>query len=69
MVVIGGLHSFAGGIYGAIIYTLLKTFASRYIGEWELVIGIILVAVVLASPRGFAGAVGRLGGMLRGNTA
>ena len=69
MVVIGGLHSFAGGIYGAIIYTLLKTFASRYIGEWELVIGIILVAVVLASPRGFAGAVSRLGGMLRGNTA
>lgn len=65
MVVIGGLHSFAGGIYGAVIYTLLKTFVSRYIAEWELVIGVILLVVVLASPAGVAGALGRLGRALR----
>ena len=64
MVVIGGLHSFAGGIYGAVIYTLLKTFASRYVADWELMIGLILLAVVLASPAGCAGAVRRLGGLL-----
>ena len=62
MVVIGGLRSFAGGIYGAVIYTLLKTFASRYITHWELVIGLILLGVVLASPGGFAGMLRRLGG-------
>ncbi|MCL4748100.1 MAG: branched-chain amino acid ABC transporter permease [Burkholderiaceae bacterium] len=61
MVVIGGLRSFAGGIYGAVIYTLLKTFASRYIADWELVVGVILLGVVLASPSGFAGMVQRLG--------
>ncbi len=61
MVVIGGLRSFAGGIYGAVIYTLLKTFASRYIADWELVIGVILLVVVLASPGGFAGLLRRVG--------
>ena len=60
MVVIGGLRSFAGGIYGAIIYTLLKTFASRYISHWELMVGVILLGVVLASPGGFAGILQRL---------
>ncbi len=69
MVVIGGLHSFAGGIYGAVIYTLLKTFVSRYVAEWELVIGVILLVVVLASPAGVAGALGRLGRALRGEAA
>jgi branched-chain amino acid transport system permease protein len=65
MVVIGGLHSFAGGIYGAVIYTLLKTFVSRYVAEWELVIGLILLVVVLASPAGVAGMLGRCGRALR----
>lgn len=63
MVVIGGLRSFAGGIYGAVIYMLLKTFASRYISHWELVVGVILLAVVLASPGGFAGLLKRLRGV------
>lgn len=64
MVVIGGLHSFTGGIYGAVIYTLLKTFVSRHVGEWELVVGGVLLAVVLVSPRGAAGAVAQLGARL-----
>ena len=69
MVVIGGLHSFAGGIYGAVVYSLLKTFASRFIGEWELAVGVILLAVVLASPSGCAGAVKKLGLLLRSREA
>lgn len=62
MVVIGGLRSFAGGIYGAVIYTLLKTFVSRSFAYWELVVGLILLGVVLASPGGIAALLGRLGG-------
>lgn len=62
MVVIGGLRSFLGGVYGAVIYTLLKTFASRYVTHWELAIGVILLGVVLASPAGFAGMLQRLVG-------
>ena len=55
MVVIGGLRSFSGGIYGAVVYTLLKTFLPRYTGVWELVIGIILIVIVLAFPQGCSG--------------
>jgi branched-chain amino acid transport system permease protein len=69
MVVIGGLHSFGGGVYGAVIYTVLKTFVSRYVDEWELVVGVILLAVVLASPRGCAGALARIGAMLRNKSS
>jgi len=69
MVVIGGLRSFAGGIYGAVIYTLLKTFASRYVTHWELAIGLVLLAVVLASPAGFAGILRRLGPAARDKAA
>jgi branched-chain amino acid transport system permease protein len=60
MVVIGGLNSFAGGIYGAVIYVLLKTYTPLVIQQWELVLGIILLAIVLTVPKGFAGTVDRL---------
>lgn len=60
MVVLGGLNSFAGGIYGAVIYTLLKSYVPQFIQEWELVVGIILLMVVMWSPTGFAGGLQRL---------
>ena len=50
------------GIYGAVVYTLLKTFVSRSFAYWELVVGLILLGVVLASPGGIAALIGRLGG-------
>lgn len=55
MVVIGGLRSFSGGIYGAVVYTLLKTFVPRYIGVWEMVVGVILFWVVLSDRDRYAG--------------
>ena len=69
MVVIVGLNSFGCGVYGAFIYTVVKTFVSRYVDEWELVVGVILLAVVLASPRGCAGAFVRIGAMLRNKSS
>lgn len=64
MVVLGGLNSFAGGIWGAVIYQILSTFVSAVIHEWELVLGVILLVICLALPRGFAGLLARLRGML-----
>jgi branched-chain amino acid transport system permease protein len=61
MVVIGGVKSFYGGVVGAIIYVLLKTFVSRVFSHWELVIGLILIAVVLVFPAGVTGLLQRLG--------
>ncbi len=61
MVVIGGVKGFYGGVFGAIIYVLLKTFVSRAFTHWELVIGLILIAVVLIFPTGIAGLLQKLG--------
>jgi branched-chain amino acid transport system permease protein len=64
MVVLGGLGAFAAGIYGAVIYTLLRTYIPLFVSEWELVVGLVLLAVVLWSPTGFAGSVQKLARML-----
>lgn len=66
MVVLGGLNSFAGGIWGAIIYQVLSGFVSKVIHEWELVLGLILLAICLVAPQGFAGVAQRLRAMLGG---
>jgi branched-chain amino acid transport system permease protein len=64
MVVLGGLNSFGGGIYGAIIYTLLKTYIPLLVEEWEWIVGLILLFIVLVTPHGFAGGLSRLQAML-----
>ncbi|MBZ0217528.1 MAG: branched-chain amino acid ABC transporter permease [Fimbriimonadaceae bacterium] len=60
MVVLGGIGSFGAGIYGAVIYTVLKTYVPLIITQWEFIVGLILLAVVLAMPHGFSGGVNRL---------
>ena len=59
MVVLGGLYSFAAGIYGAIVYKILDNLVAHYFEYWQLVIGIVIVLVVLVSPTGIAGFVRR----------
>lgn len=66
MVVLGGLNSFAGGIWGAVIYQVLSAVVSKVIHEWELVLGIVLLAICILAPRGFVGVLARLRGMLKG---
>lgn len=61
MVVLGGVKSFYGGVIGALIYVLLRTFVSRAFTHWELVIGLILIAVVLIFPDGIAGLLEKFG--------
>jgi branched-chain amino acid transport system permease protein len=61
MVVIGGVKGFYGGVFGAIIYVLLKTFVSRAFTHWELIIGLILIAVVLVFPGGVSALLQKLG--------
>jgi len=52
---VGGMGSFFGPIWGSAIFTLLQEFTSRYIKEVELLMGVILIAVMLYFPKGFAG--------------
>ena len=55
MVLLGGVHAFAGAPVGAATYKLLDTVVTRYTEYWQLVLGTILALLVLAFPRGILG--------------
>lgn len=67
MVLLGGLYSFPAGIYGAIIYKILDNLIAQYFQYWQLVIGLILMAVILLSPTGVSGLVDRVLARMRGS--
>ncbi|HEY7654527.1 MAG TPA: ABC transporter permease [Methylomirabilota bacterium] len=56
MVLLGGVGSPSGPLIGAAVYKLLDTVITRYTDYWQIVLGAILMALVLAFPRGIAGA-------------
>jgi branched-chain amino acid transport system permease protein len=56
MVLLGGVGSPSGPLLGAAVYKLLDTVITRYTDYWQIVLGTILVVLVLAFPRGIAGA-------------
>jgi branched-chain amino acid transport system permease protein len=58
MVLLGGVGSPAGAPLGALVYKLLDTFITRYTEYWQAVLGAILIALVLAFPRGLVGVFG-----------
>jgi branched-chain amino acid transport system permease protein len=58
--VLGGFQTFFGPVVGAIIYNYLETYAVGYTVYWQLVLGVVLVAMVLALPAGIVGTVRRL---------
>ena len=54
-VMIGGLGTFSGPIWGTAIGQILEETASRYTDRVELVMGVILIVVIMFAPRGFMG--------------
>ncbi|MCE2969703.1 MAG: branched-chain amino acid ABC transporter permease [Burkholderiales bacterium] len=57
MVILGGVGYRYGGLAGAAALLLLEEVLSAYTAYWHLALGAILLAVVLAAPRGLAGLV------------
>lgn len=55
MTMLGGVISFAGPIYGAAVFAVLEEVVGRYTDHFELVLGVILVAVIMYWPLGIAG--------------
>jgi branched-chain amino acid transport system permease protein len=55
MVLLGGVGALAGAPIGAALYTLLDTTVTRYTEYWQFVLGAILLALVVAFPRGIVG--------------
>lgn len=54
MAVIGGIGSRVGGFVGAAVYLFVQTYVSSHTERWQLVIGLIFVAVVIFMPNGVA---------------
>jgi branched-chain amino acid transport system permease protein len=52
--VIGGMYTFLGPVVGAAIYQLGHDVTVRYTHDWQLVLGLVLLAVVLFAPDGVA---------------
>ncbi len=60
MTVLGGFRSFAGPIVGAVVFNYLKAYAVASTEYWQMLLGLVLIALVLALPGGIVGTVGKL---------
>jgi branched-chain amino acid transport system permease protein len=62
MVISGGTATLLGPIIGAAIVVVMKNVVSAYIVRWNLVLGVIFVAIITFMPEGLVPGVGRLWG-------
>lgn len=60
MTVMGGFRNFSGPIIGAVAFNYLKAYAVGRTEYWQLLLGVVFIALVLAMPEGIMGAVARL---------
>ena len=59
MVILGGIGYRYGGPIGAAVLLLLEEVLSQYTEYWHLALGILLLIVVFAAPRGLTGLISR----------
>jgi branched-chain amino acid transport system permease protein len=55
MVILGGVGTLAGGLWGALLLLTLEDVFAEYTVHWQFYVGWILLAVVLMAPKGLAG--------------
>lgn len=54
--ILGGAGAVHGALIGALTYEAVKTYAAAFAADiWQLVLGVVLLAVILFAPRGMAG--------------
>ena len=61
MVILGGMGTIYGAVLGAFILVLLQDVLQDMTEYWQLVLGLIIIAVVLFMPKGVAGVFDRVG--------
>jgi branched-chain amino acid transport system permease protein len=66
MVLLGGIQTLSGPIVGASAYALLQDTIMRQTEYWRALLGLIILALVLAFPAGIVGALARRGVLKRG---
>lgn len=66
--IVGGIYPFIGPVLGALLVSILEILLAPYVGEYSLVVvGLIFIAVMVASPLGLAGILSGLEHKLRGS--
>ncbi|HYG88070.1 MAG TPA: ABC transporter permease [Azospirillum sp.] len=60
MVLMGGIQTVVGPVVGAAVFRILQTEVMRTTEYWRVILGLIIVALVLAFPQGIAGFARRL---------
>ena len=55
MSLIGGVQTVVGPLVGAAAFTFLKAYIMPLTDQWRLVLGVIIIVLVLAFPRGIVG--------------
>lgn len=62
MVLLGGVQTLTGPIVGAAVYKTLHVVMVTYTDFWRIILGIVIIVIVVAMPRGLAGMFqGRIG--------
>ena len=57
MVILGGVGTLAGGLWGALVLLILEDVIAEYTLHWQFYVGWILLAVILLAPKGLSGLV------------
>lgn len=57
MVVVGGFKVLWGPALGAVVYFMFKDILGDYATHWMTIFGVVLIAVIVFSPTGIAGAI------------
>lgn len=60
MAMLGGSRYFLGPVLGAGVVWIIRSMVSSYTEYWNLVLGILVVAVVMLAPQGIAGYLAQL---------
>lgn len=55
MIVIGGMRRYLGPVLGAIVYEVAHRYLIQHTQQWQLILGIVLLLIVLLRPEGLAG--------------
>lgn len=54
--ILGGAGSVAGAFVGALVYEVVRTYASAFAGDvWQMILGFFLLGIILYAPRGLVG--------------
>ena len=59
MVLLGGVQTLTGPVWGAALFTWLEDAVSREVAYWRAAIGAVILLLVLAFPQGIEGSLRR----------